>query len=82
MARVADNWRADYIRERGRLLQAAAWNAYVALRGLNAQDGLKRWKENQQAMAELRRRFREVGAIAPQAPGMPLNFIGGPQVPA
>lgn len=47
----------EYHRRRGQLLRAAAWHAFVAVKGLNAADGLRRWKENQRSMVALRRAY-------------------------
>jgi hypothetical protein len=44
-----------YAAERSRLLQAAAWNCFVARRGTNADAGRTKQRENQLAMLELRR---------------------------
>lgn len=46
--------RAEYRSKRRQLLSAAGWNRYVAGRGLNADAGRARLRENQAAMALLR----------------------------
>lgn len=46
---------AGYAVARRRLLEAAAWNGYVARKGLNAADGARGRRQNQAHMAELRR---------------------------
>jgi hypothetical protein len=54
---------AGYALARRRLLEAAAWNGYVARKGLNAAEGAQGRRENQAHMAELRRE-RQAGKVA------------------
>lgn len=50
---------AEYSSHRKRLLGAAAWNAYVARRGINASVGHQSRRENQAQLAALRMAYRK-----------------------